>query len=292
MTGQISRHWPAPAKLNLMLHITGRRDDGYHLLQTLFQFIDFGDELSFEVTDSKEIIALFEVDGVPAEQNLIIRAARTLQHHTGCTMGVKVDLIKRLPMGGGLGGGSSDAATTLVALNHLWELHLDVDELATIGLHLGADLPVFVRGHSAWAEGVGEQLQPVSLPEPWFVVINPQIEVATGDIFSSKELTRDCPPITIRDLISDGAFISDFGNVCQAVVEARYPEIAEAINWLKQFGEARLTGTGACLFAPFESQAEAAIVLAQLPEQWKGFVAQGRNCSPLKQRLEEATREI
>lgn len=292
MTRQSSRHWPAPAKLNLMLHITGRREDGYHLLQTLFQFIDFGDELSFEVTDSKEITALFEVDGVPTEHNLIIRAARALQHHTGCTQGAKIDLIKRLPMGGGLGGGSSDAATTLVALNHLWGLHLDIEELATIGLNLGADLPVFIHGHSAWAEGVGEQLQPISLPEPWFVVINPQIEVSTGDIFAARELTRDCPPITIRDLISDGAFSSGFGNVCQAVVEARYPEIAEAIKWLKRFGEARLTGTGACLFAPFKSQSEAATVLAQLPKQWQGFVAQGRNSSPLAQRLEEATRAL
>lgn len=289
MTEQISRHWPAPAKLNLMLHITGRRDDGYHLLQTLFQFIEFADELAFEITDNSEIIALFEMDGVPAEQNLIIRAAKALQRHSGCTLGAKIDLLKRLPMGGGLGGGSSDAATTLVALNHLWNLHLSSAQLAEIGLQLGADLPVFVHGHSAWAEGVGEQLQPVSLPEPWFLVINTQIEVATVDIFAAKELTRDCPPITIRDLISDGVFFTDLDNVCQAVVEERYPDIAKAIRWLNHFGEARLTGTGACLFAPFAEQSEAAAVLAQLPEQWRGFVARGCNRSPLMQRLEKAT---
>lgn len=291
MTEHISRHWPAPAKLNLMLHITGRRDDGYHLLQTLFQFIEFADELAFEITDHSEIIALFEMDGVPAEQNLIIRAAKALQRHSGCTLGAKIYLLKRLPMGGGLGGGSSDAATTLVALNHLWNLQLSSAQLAEIGLQLGADLPVFVHGHSAWAEGVGEQLQPVSLPEPWFIVINPQIEVATADIFCAKELTRDCPPITIRDLISDGVFFTDLDNVCQAVVEERYPDIAKAIRWLNHFGEARLTGTGACLFASFAEQSEAAAVLAQLPEQWRGFVARGCNRSPLMQRLEEATLE-
>lgn len=291
MSDQISRHWPAPAKLNLMLHITGRRNDGYHLLQTLFQFIDFGDELSFEITDNNEIIALFEMDGVPAEQNLIIRAAVALQQQSGCRQGVKIDLLKRLPMGGGLGGGSSDAATTLVALNYLWGLHLEINKLAEIGLQLGADLPVFIHGHSAWAEGVGEQLQPISLPEPWFIVINPQIEVATANIFSAKELTRDCPPITIRDLISDGVFSTDLVNVCQAVVEQRYPDIAKAISWLNQFGEARLTGTGACLFASFKEQSEAVTVLAQLPEQWSGFVALGCNRSPLMQRLEKAALE-
>ncbi len=288
----ISRHWPAPAKLNLMLHITGRRDDGYHLLQTLFQFIEFGDELSFEITDHREIAARFELNGLPTEQNLVIRAARALQHRTGCTMGARIDLIKRLPMGGGLGGGSSDAATTLVALNHLWGVNLDINELAATGLQLGADLPLFIRGHSAWAEGVGEQLQPISLPQPWFVVIDPQIEVATGDIFAAKDLTRDCPPITIRDLISDGVLSSGLSNVCQAVVEARFPEIGAAIKWLKQFGEARLTGTGACLFAPFESQSEAASVLAQLPKRWRGLVARGCNSSPLIERLEVAARVL
>jgi 4-diphosphocytidyl-2-C-methyl-D-erythritol kinase len=285
----ISRHWPAPAKLNLMLHITGRRSDGYHLLQTLFQILNFGDELSFEITNNSEITALFKMGDLPAEQNLIIRAARALQQQSGTSLGVKIDLIKRLPLGGGLGGGSSDAATTLVALNHLWGLHLSREQLAEIGLQLGADLPVFIHGHSAWAEGVGELLQPVSLPEPWFVVINPQIEVATGDIFGAKELTRDCPPITIRDLISDDALSAGFGNVCQPIVTERYPVIAEAIKWLNHFEEARLTGTGACLFAAFKSQAEAASVLEQLPEQWSGFIAQGCNRSPLLARLEEAT---
>ena len=284
-----SYQWPAPAKLNLMLHITGRRDDGYHLLQTLFQFVEFGDELSFEVTDSDEIIALFEMGSVPAGQNLIIRAAIALQQQTGCTQGARIDLIKRLPMGGGLGGGSSDAATTLIALNHLWGLHLSREKLAEIGLQLGADIPIFIHGHSAWAEGVGEQLKPILLPEPWFLVINPQIEVATANIFSARELTRDCPTITIRDLISDGVFSAGLTNVCQAVVETRYPEIAKAIRWLNHFGEARLTGTGACLFAPFETQMEAEKVLTQLPEQWKGFISRGRNRSPLMQRLEKAT---
>ncbi|MCW8983694.1 MAG: 4-(cytidine 5'-diphospho)-2-C-methyl-D-erythritol kinase, partial [Gammaproteobacteria bacterium] len=203
--------------------------------------------------------------------------------------GAKIDLIKRLPMGGGLGGGSSDAATTLVALNHLWGLHLSPDELARIGLQLGADLPVFIHGHSAWAEGVGEQLQPISLPESWFVVINPQIEVATGNIFNARELTRDCPPITIRDLISDGVLSNSLSNVCEAVVVARYPEIAEALKWLSQFEDARLTGTGASLFASFRSQSDAAKVLEKLPEQWSGFITQGCNRSPLLQRLDKAT---
>ncbi|MDH3354762.1 MAG: 4-(cytidine 5'-diphospho)-2-C-methyl-D-erythritol kinase [Chromatiales bacterium] len=287
----ISQHWPAPAKLNLMLHITGRRSDGYHLLQTLFQFLDFGDELSFEITDSPEIIALFEMEDLPAEQNLIIRAARALQQQSGCNKGVKIDLIKQLPMGGGLGGGSSDAATTLVALNHLWGLHLSIDKLAEIGLNLGADLPIFIHGHSAWAEGVGEQLQSVTLPEPWFLVINPQIKVSTADIFNARELTRDCPPITIRDLISDGVLSSGLINICQSVVTERYPAIADALKWLNHFGDARLTGTGACLFASFKSQSEATNVLEQLPEQWHGFVAQGRNLSPLMQRLEKAASE-
>jgi len=284
----ISTNWPAPAKLNLMLHITGQRSDGYHLLQTLFQILDFGDVLSFEVTENSAIVPLFEINGVPSEQNLIIRAAKALQQQTRCNMGARIDLIKRLPMGGGLGGGSSDAATTLVALNHLWGLHLSSQELSSIGLQLGADLPIFIHGHSAWAEGVGEQLQPILLPESWFVVINPQIGVSTGDIFSARELTRDCPPITIRDLISDGVLSTGLSNVCQPIVTERYPAVAEALRWLSHFGDARLTGTGACLFAPFESQSEAATVLAQLPEQWSGFIAQGCNRSPLLQRLDKA----
>ncbi len=272
--------WPAPAKLNLFLHIVGRRDDGYHLLQTLFQFLDYGDELQFAVRNDGVIRRISEVDGVAEADDLVVRAARLLQSASGTGLGADIRLEKHLPMGGGLGGGSSDAATTLVVLNQLWQTGLSSDELAGLGLQLGADVPVFVRGHAAWAEGVGEQLTPVSLPEPWFLVIAPAVHVATGAIFCDPELTRDCRPITIRDFLSGSGV-----NVFEPLVRRRYPEVDEAWRWLDQFAPARLTGSGGCVFASFDSEQQAREVLGRLPSGWWGFVARGCNHSPLQRCL-------
>lgn len=276
----VSRDWPAPAKLNLMLHITGRREDGYHLLQTVFQFLDYSDQLSFEVTRNSKIHRLTPIAGVDAEQDLIIRAARLLQQRSDCGQGAAISIHKRLPMGGGLGGGSSDAATTLVALNHLWGVGLPVDELARLGVELGADVPVFVHGRAAWAEGVGDILQPIKLPLPWYLVVKPPLDIATEKLFSDQELKRDCSPITIADFIA-----GDRLNVFTAVVKKRYPAVAEMMELLGKFGEARLTGTGACLFLSFETQQQAADTAQRIPQQWNSFVAQGSNRSPLYRRL-------
>jgi 4-diphosphocytidyl-2-C-methyl-D-erythritol kinase len=272
--------------LNLMLRIVGRRADGYHLLQSVFQFLDYGDEISFQVRDDGRVERRDALPGVPVEQDLVVRAARLLQGETGCASGVDISLDKRLPMGGGLGGGSSDAATVLVALNLLWGTGLDEDALAALGLRLGADVPVFVRGHAAWAEGVGERLTPVLLPEPWFLVVKPPCEVATAAIFQDAELTRNSPLSTIRDFLA-GLTVND----CLPVVRRRHPEVAEAIAWLDGFAEARLTGTGSCVFAAFEDRASADAVLAQLPSGYEGFVAKGRNRSPLLDRLDELSGE-
>jgi len=269
--------WPAPAKLNLFLHVTGRREDGYHLLQTIFQILDYGDELWFEPRQDGELRPSYQMPGVNPENDLIVRAARALQQHAACPLGADIHLDKRLPMGGGLGGGSSDAATTLVALNRIWGLGLSVDELAALGLGLGADVPVFVRGQSAWAEGVGEVLLPVELDEHWFLVVAPPITVSTAEIFSAPELIRDTPAITIRDFL-DGHSV---GNSLQPVVEERYPPVKQALNWLKGHAQARMTGSGACVFARFDSREQAQQVLDQLPGEWQGFVARGVNRSPL-----------
>ncbi len=277
-----STPWPAPAKLNLFLHITGRREDGYHLLQSVFQFLDHGDAITIEARSDGVIRRLNALAGVTEEQDLVIRAAQALKAAAGgASLGADIRVEKRLPMGGGLGGGSSDAATVLVALNHLWGLGLSEERLAAIGLQLGADVPVFVRGYAAWAEGVGEHLQPVELPEPWFVVIAPAVEVATAVVFGDPELTRDCPPITIRDFLEGRGT-----NVCEPLVRRRYPEVDEAMQWLGQYAEPRLTGTGACLFARFDDEVTAREVFSRLPEGWQGFVAQGKNRSPLMLRLE------
>jgi len=276
----ISEAWPAPAKLNLFLHITGRREDGYHLLQTVFQFLDYGDNLSFKTTDDGRIRLLTPLSGVPADEDLTVRAAKLLQHESKCSLGVDIQINKQLPMGGGLGGGSSDAATTLVALNRLWETGLSVEHLAELGLQLGADIPVFVRGQAAWAEGVGEKLTPVTLPEPWFLVLIPPVHVATGKIFDAPELTRDSHSITIRD------FLGGQGeNVCQPLVAKRYPAVAEALDWLGQYAKAMMTGTGACVFAAFEAETEARKIFEKRPDGWQGFVAKGLNRSPLLTRL-------
>jgi 4-diphosphocytidyl-2-C-methyl-D-erythritol kinase len=271
---------PAPAKLNLFLHITGRRADGYHLLQTVFVFLDFGDEITLTLREDGAICRPTGAADVPAEADLTVRAARLLQQATGCRWGADIQVLKRIPMGGGLGGGSSDAATVLQGLNRLWQCGLSDDALAALGLRLGADVPVFVRGHAAWAEGVGEQLTPVILPERWYVVIHPRIHVPTAELFSSPDLTRNCPAITLATF-HDGAGI----NVFQAVVEKRYPDVAEAIKWLSNYSDARLTGSGSCLFGSVDSKQEGETILQRLPEKWFGFVAKGVILSPLQQRL-------
>lgn len=272
---------PAPAKLNLMLHILGRRPDGYHELQTLFQFLDYGDELSFALRDDGEIHLRTEIDNVPHESNLIVKAARQLQNLSGCKLGADIWLKKILPMGGGIGGGSSDAATTLLGLNHLWKLDVSVDRLAALGLKLGADVPVFVRGHAAFAEGVGEILTPVDPEEPWYVVLVPQVSVSTAEIFSHPLLTRDSTPIKMRPVPKGNS-----RNDCQPVVEQSYPEIRNSLNLLNKFTDARLTGTGSCVFGAFPNKAEADKVLALLTGTQTGFVAKGSNVSMLHRKLQ------
>ncbi len=272
--------WPAPAKLNLLLHITGQRADGYHELQTLFQFLTFGDWLYFDLRSDAEVQLSGEPAGVAAADDLTVRAAILLKQSTGCSSGVSIYNDKRLPSGGGLGGGSSDAATTLAVLNKLWKLGLSLDELAGLGLRLGADVPVFVRGQAAWAEGVGEILSPVSLPEPWFLVVHPQVSVSTANIFSDPGLTRDTPRTKIPDPLAGVG-----KNDCEAVVRRKHPEVAAALDWLNAFAPARMTGTGACVFAAFESEAAANVIAGQVPARWSSFVARGVNLSPLRQAL-------
>lgn len=272
-----AKSYPAPAKLNLFLHVVGRRPDGYHLLQSVFRFLDYGDRLHFKLRQDGRVTRTTDLPGVPQEKDLVVRAARLLQEATGCTLGVDIAVEKHLPMGGGLGGGSSDAATVLLALNRLWHLDLPRAELQRLGLQLGADVPVFVFGESAFAEGVGELLQPVSLPPAWYVVIVPAVAVATAEIFAAPELTRDTTSIKMCDLST-----AQLRNDLQAVVCARYPEVATCLNWLEQFGNARMTGSGACVFAEFATQHEAHQALARKPAKWQGFVAQGLDRHPLR----------
>ena len=273
---------PAPAKLNLFLHITGRRADGYHDLQTLFKFLDYADELSFALREDGEIRLHSQLRDVAHDSNLIVKAARQLQHASGCRLGADIWLDKHLPMGGGLGGGSSDAATTLLGLNHLWQLGWDKDRLAILGLSLGADVPVFVHGHAAFAEGVGEKLTAVELDEPWFLVAIPQVTVSTAEVFSDPELTRDTPANKLRSLLEGGG-----RNDCQPVVQKRYAEVDNALILLNKFGPARLTGTGACVFGSFPNEDDADKVARQLPATLPSFIAQGRNVSMLHRKLEE-----
>ncbi len=278
--------WPAPAKLNRFLHIVGRRADGYHLLQTVFQFLDHCDYLSFRLRTDGAILRCGEVPGVTPDDDLTVRAARLLQQSCGVRQGATIVIDKRLPLGGGLGGGSSDAATTLVALNHYWGAGLTAERLAALGLQLGADVPVFVHGRAAWAEGVGERLMPLdNLDKPWFVVLIPPCAVATGAIFADPKLTRDSQPITIHDFLRGNA-----GNDCAAVVYRRYPAVAAAAAWLAAYGEVRLTGTGACVFAAFPERKAAERALAGLPAELSGFLARGCNRSPLQERLQQALR--
>jgi 4-diphosphocytidyl-2-C-methyl-D-erythritol kinase len=272
--------WPAPGKLNLFLRIVGRRSDGYHLLQTVFQFIDRCDELYFEPRADGAIVREGEVFGVPPEADLTVRAARLLRQSCGTALGATIRIVKRLPQGGGLGGGSSDAATTLVALNHYWDAGRSVDELAALGIRLGADVPVFVRGRAAWAEGIGERLTPVEPPETWFVVLVPRCSVSTAEVFNDPKLTRDSKSITMLDW-SRGVF----GNDCERVVYRRYPEIAASSEWLGRYAQPRLTGTGACVFAALPNRETADAVLAKAPGGVSGFVARGCNRSPLQHRI-------
>ena len=272
---------PAPAKLNLFLHITGRRADGYHTLQTLFALLDFGDTLHFRLLETTDIRVKPALPGVPLEQNLIYLAARLLQSATQCRQGAEIRLEKRLPMGGGIGGGSSDAATTLLALNHLWQTGLSEDALAELGLQLGADVPVFVRGRSAWAEGVGEIIFPAEIAESWYLVLKPACEISTRDIFSNPALTRDTPAIKLA--ASQTQYCK---NDCESIVRQQYREVDEALEWLDNFGKGRLTGTGSCVFLECDSRTEAESLLQQAPSE--GFVAQAVNESPVHRLLREA----
>jgi len=272
--------WPAPAKLNLFLHVTGRRPDGYHELQTVFQLIDLCDTIGITVREDGRIERPDGPAGVDPESDLTVRAARALQKATGCGLGATLRVHKRIPMGGGLGGGSSDAASVLLGLNDLWGCRLPMDQLARLGLPLGADVPVFVRGFSAWGQGVGEDLQPLELPETWYVVIHPGVAVATRDVFQSPELTRNSPVITIRAFFQSGG-----RNDCEPVVRARFPEVAEALDWLGRFAPARLTGTGSCIFAPCATAIDAERLAARVPDRWTSYVARGLNVSPVHELL-------
>jgi 4-diphosphocytidyl-2-C-methyl-D-erythritol kinase len=266
----------SPAKLNLMLHITGRRADGYHDLQTVFQFIDLNDRMVFEATETPDVNRLHSQTPVAESEDIVMRAAHLMQDRFGVERGVQISIDKKIPIGGGLGGGSSNAATCLLALNRLWELKLSLDELSEIGLELGADVPVFVRGFAAWADGVGEHLTPIELPLPHYLVIYPNINVSTAEIFNDGELTRNCDAITIR------AFLAGAGiNVCESVARKRYPVIGEALDWLNQFAEARMTGTGACIYAPFDSLKAVEGVKSRVPLRWQSFIARGMNRNPV-----------
>ena len=273
----------SPAKLNLMLHITGRRGDGYHTLQTVFQLLDYGDTMRFTSRDDDRITLHPQLPGVEPADNLIHRAATLLQQATGCGRGADIEIDKILPMGGGIGGGSSNAATTLLALNHLWQTGLDLQQLAELGLQLGADVPVFVRGHSAWAEGVGEQLQAIDIAETWYLVIKPPCEVSTAEIFSHKQLTRNTPPITIAAFFGQGGH-----NDCEPIVRELYQDVDKALIWLQKKAPdniARLTGTGACVFTQCTDEVSARQLLKALPGGLEGFVARGVNRSPVHRTL-------
>ncbi len=275
-----SRGWPAPAKLNLFLHVIGRLANGYHALQTLFQFTDFADLMEFTVRRDGILRISPDLPGIPPQENIIIRAAAALRERSGCEFGASITLEKRIPVGGGLGGGSSDAATTLVALNCLWRLGYPPDVLAEIGLEIGADVPVFVYGNTAWGEGVGDKLTPVSTVPCWYLIIDPGCPVATVEIFSAPDLTRNTPAITIRDFLASGGH-----NDCEPVVRRRYPQVARALDWLGRYADARLTGTGSCIFAGFDDREQAQAVCREVPEGWRGIVTRGVNHSSLLARL-------
>jgi len=272
--------WPAPAKINLMLRITGQRDDGYHLLQTVFQFTDMCDWLAFHEVDDGSVGLRTPIPGVPEEMDLTVRAAMLLRRETGCKQGVCIEIEKNLPMGGGLGGGSTDAATTLIILNRLWKLGLTTEKLMQLGLRLGADVPVFIYGHTAWAEGVGEKLMKIDVPEKWMVVIKPDCHVDTKEIFSVKDLTRDSKSITMADFIA-----GQQQNDCIAVVRKMYQPVENALVDLAVFSEARLTGTGACVFAQFDNKGSAVEAYDALKKQWQAYLTKGLNRSLLLDKL-------
>ncbi len=271
---------PAPAKLNLFLHVVGRRTDGYHLLQTVFQLVDRCDRLDFDVRDDGVIWRSTEIAGVAHDSDLVVRAARLLQQHTGTRYGADIALAKILPMGGGLGGGSSDAATTLLVLNHLWQTGLDRTALMQLGVQLGADVPFFLFGVNAFAEGVGEQLMEVATQDGYFVIIEPGVSIPTAAIFTSAELTRNSKPVKILDF--SGATKSFGRNDLQAVAARLFPEVAEAIEWLRQYGDAKMTGSGACVFCGFPTIDAADAVLAKVPPHWQAWSAAGLRVHPLQ----------
>lgn len=276
----------APAKLNLFLHITGRRPDGYHALQSVFQLLDWGDRLHFTLRDDGKVSRVTDVPGVPEESDLVVRAASLLKAHAGATLGVDIEIDKRLPMGAGLGGGSSDAATTLLALNRLWRLDLPRTTLQSLAVKLGADVPFFVFGKNAFAEGIGEALQAVELPARWFLVVTPRVHVPTAAIFSEKSLTRDSKPITITDFLAqrgiDAGWPDSFGrNDMQPVVTSKYAEVAKVVEWFYNLTRARMTGSGASVFATFKSKADAEAAQAKLPAGWNSAVAESMSEHPL-----------
>lgn len=285
--GAVETRWSAPAKLNLFLHVTGCRPDGYHTLQTAFQLLDLCDTVGITVRRDGRIERALGAASVAAEDDLAVRAARVLQRAARTTLGATLSVHKRIPLGGGLGGGSSDAATVLLALNRLWRLGLPRSELTALGLELGADVPVFVRGTSAWAEGIGERLTPIELAETWFVIIHPGVVVPTREVFAAPELRRDSPPLSLNAFAVSGILPeANWRNDCEPVVRARFPQVAEALDWLARCAPARLTGTGSCVFARCRSAAEAERIAARVPDAWRSFVVRGINRSPLEAELE------
>jgi 4-diphosphocytidyl-2-C-methyl-D-erythritol kinase len=277
--------FPSPAKINLFLHITGQRADGYHELETLFQFLDYGDSITFSVTKDLAIDLVTPIKGVAHNDNLIVKAAKLLQHKSKKSLGVKIDITKVLPMGGGLGGGSSNAATVLIALNHLWQCQLSNDQLARLGLSLGADVPIFIHGFSAFAQGIGEKLTAIQPPESWYLISKPQCSIPTAKIFSAKDLPRNSPALSKSSLHKANFMSSSFYNDCQTVVIKQYPEVANLLAWLLEYAPSRMTGTGACIFSTFASQKEALAIQAKLPKGIDSFVARGSNTSPLANRV-------
>ena len=281
---------PSPAKINLFLHINGRKENGYHELQTVFQLLDFGDTLDIRLNTLDKLSITPSFEDIPLKDNLIYKAATLLlPYRSDQTFGADITLTKRLPMGGGLGGGSSNAASCLLALNTLWQCNLSVEKLCALGLQLGADVPVFVNGKTAWADGVGEQLQYIKTPDSWYVVLVPEVHVSTAEIFSNEVLTRDTPKMKIAPALG-GQAIDALRNDCETLVTQLYPEIKEAIRWLSKFGDAKLTGTGACCFCRVDSETRARQVLNEANPKFKGFIAKGVSLSPALQRLNEAER--
>ncbi len=275
-------YWPAPAKLNLFLYINGRQANGYHELQTLFQFLDHGDTLAITPNHSGTINLSPAIDGVDEKDNLIIKAAKALQNHTGCSQGADIHLEKHLPMGGGLGGGSSDAATTLVALNHLWQTQVSQTTLANIGLGLGADVPIFIHGHAALAEGIGEKLTSVCPDEKYYLVVKPDVSISTAAIFTHPDLQRSTPKRTVSELMTQ-----KHENDCEKIARKQFPEVDKAVSWLLEYAPSRMTGTGACVFAEFDTAHDAQNTLDTMPNWLTGFVARGLNRSPLLDALQQ-----